>query len=197
MRNMCLEADLGSDVLWVTIEKYSLFLSHGKTGMEAFLLYAHLMFTCLRQGTNIVKANDVYLRRGLHLGKKRLLAAKNLLKELGLVEKVIRRDKKGQITGQYLKIRFSVHSHPKRPVGSNANNQQKNAKTPVYDPLSPQASNAAGGCETTNALTNKSKCLNEKENAYGSDSNSSGCGDSEHPGPSEEEIFSALKEVPA
>ena len=159
------KTDLNGDILWVTIGKYKLFLSHGKTGVDAMGLYMHLMFTGLRQATNQVLANDFYLCKGLSLGRKRLAAAKKLLRKLELIESVTRRNDLGQIVAQYLKISFSVQTPKKGLLDQHAKNRQMGDQNRVFDPVSPQASLATRGCGTTNALTKKGKCLNEKRNA--------------------------------
>lgn len=101
--NISIEFD--GDQIFVTVSKYKLFLSRGKIGMDAYLLYSHYIFTARLQKTQSVWANNTYVREGLHWGKERLLKAKKLLKELQLIEIVQKKDDKGKFSKSYIKVK--------------------------------------------------------------------------------------------
>jgi hypothetical protein len=152
VKNIKTECD--GDLIFVTVAKYKLFLSYGKIGIDAYVLYSHLMFTARLQGTNQVKAKDIYLRAGLEWGEKRVKRAKRLLYDLNLIELIRVRDNKGIFTDSYLRVEtrttpFEIKSVENQSTGSVA--------TPV--------DSHPGGNEEQ-MLKRKSKCLNEKVNTY-------------------------------
>ena len=98
--------DKDQDIMPVTVGLYRQFLAHGQIGMEALILYLHLIFTARLQETYQVKADDVYLRNGLHIGVQKLKRLKSLLHELRLIEYVQRRDRFGQMTCRYIRVKF-------------------------------------------------------------------------------------------
>jgi hypothetical protein len=100
--NISIESD--NDLIFVTVAKYKLFFSYGEVGLDAYLLYSHLMFTARTQKTNSVWANNTYLRGGLHWGKDRLNKAKNLLFDLGLINQVEKRGEGGKFEGHYIEV---------------------------------------------------------------------------------------------
>ncbi len=103
------------DLIFITVAKYEMFLSMGAEGRDAKDLYEHLMYTARRQGTNQVKAKDIYLKKGLNWGSERLRKAKNLLKELGLMEVVQERDEKGHFKNGYIKVKAATLETVTRP----------------------------------------------------------------------------------
>jgi hypothetical protein len=145
--NISVEAD--GDIVFVTIAKYKLFLSYGKIGMDAYLLYSHLIFTARLQKTNCVKANNIYIRTGLKWTKERLRKAKNLLNDLNMIETIKRRDKKGLITGWYIEVKTKTTSF----------------EIESSDLISRGVDIQRGGKQTPNALT-KNQMLKQEKNAY-------------------------------
>lgn len=132
--------DVEHDILFLTVSKYKLFLSHGKNGMDALTLYLHLMFTARLQKTNCVKANNIYIRQGLNWTKERLRKAKNLLFDFDLVSQIQRKDKKtGKFTGFYLEIKTKTSF----------------LELKTSDLKTSHVENQTGGFLTSNALTNK------------------------------------------
>ncbi len=77
--------EIDGDILFITVAKYKLFLSYGKKGADALMLYLHYMFTARMQQTNSVWANNSYVREGLNWSRDRLKDAKKLLSQLGLI----------------------------------------------------------------------------------------------------------------
>jgi len=92
------------DIIPLTVGTYRLFLAKGQLGMEALLLYVHLMFTARLQETPKVKATDSYLRNGLQVGVVKLKKLKSFLKSLGLIEYVNRRGEDGRYEEIYIQV---------------------------------------------------------------------------------------------
>ncbi len=144
--NIGIEVD--GDVIFITVAKYKLFLSYGKIGMDAYLLYSHLMFTARLQKTQSVKAKDIYLRQGLHWGTDRLRKAKQLLIELELINPIQRRAVDGQFDESYIEV--------------------KTRRTPFeIEPATLETGALeTGSRETTNKCLNEEvKCFNEEVKA--------------------------------
>lgn len=135
--NISIEAD--NDLIFVTVAKYKLFFSYGEVGLDAYLLYSHLMFTARTQKTNSVWANNTYLRGGLHWGKDRLNKAKNLLFDLGLINQVEKRDEQGKFEGHYIEVatKKSPFEFKEEMLSSDLQNHQW---------VQPPVGEAAGGC---------------------------------------------------
>lgn len=102
-----IKIDAKGDIIFLTVGKYELFLSKGKVGMDAYLMYSHLMYTGRLQATNQVWATNSYIKNGLKWGEDKLRNAKNLLKELGLIEQIEQtpdKENKGKFNKPYIKI---------------------------------------------------------------------------------------------
>ncbi len=152
IENISIEKD--DDIIFITVAKYKLFLSYGKIGMDAYMLYSHLMFTARLQETNQVKAKDIYIRQGLEWGSDRLLKTKNLLIDLGLIELIQKRDEQGKFENAYIKI------HAKK-TPFEIEDITRNTPNPRTDkPVSGQTRERVPG---TKCLNEKDKCLNEKD----------------------------------
>lgn len=143
-----IEADY--DIIFTTVAKYKLFMSYGKIGMDAYLLYSHLMFTARLQKTNKVFANNTYLRQGLNWSKEKLQKAKNLLYDLNLIKTKQRKDKAGKFCGNYIEVQ--TKTSPFEFTGGMEN------RTPV----------SGGKC-----LNEKDKCLNNSSKEELNDSEES------------------------
>lgn len=85
----------------ITIEK--LFKQENLNGL---LLYIFYYKTAKWQKTNQIKANDTYVKKCLHWGSDKLKNAKELLKQLDLIEVIQNRNEKNQIDGWYIKIKY-------------------------------------------------------------------------------------------
>lgn len=146
--------DIEEDIIFLTVGKYKLFMSHGATGRDAKSLYEHLMFTAKMQKTNQVKATNSYLKKGLCMGDEKIRKAKKLLLDLGLITLVEKRDKQGKFTEHYIKV------HAK--TVPNEVKEEKN------DPETLKSSSGKTHLsETRNKCFNeKEKCLNEKDKIY-------------------------------
>jgi hypothetical protein len=142
----------------ITFGKYGLFLhlsnkdQNKKRGYniawDAYLIYQHLIYTGIMQKTNSVWANNTYIANGLNITSERVRQAKNLLKDMGLIEyqkdQKKEKDEKGLFAKQYIKV-ITV--------------------TPLsHSPLNPLTAQTA-----TNALSNKENALSNKENIESKD----------------------------
>lgn len=141
------------DIIFVTVSKYKLLLSHGTIGLDAYVLYSHYMFTARLQESNIIKATRKYVKTGLSWGNDRFYKAKNLLIGLGLISEVERQNGYKYIQVRTKTVPFetadgvSVETGGVSPLGQGG--------CPI---------NGQGGVsvETVNALTNNIKCLNKE-----------------------------------
>jgi hypothetical protein len=104
-----------ADIIFITVKKYKFFFAEKKSGgIDALLLYLHLMFTARVQETASVYAKDSYLRKGLGFGEKRLKRAKAFLHKANLIEYKQSRDSSGLFEEKYIIVKIS----DKLPVGS-------------------------------------------------------------------------------
>jgi hypothetical protein len=149
-----IKTEVDGDLIFVTVAKYKLFLSYGKIGMDAYLLYSHLIFTARLQQTNQVKATNLYLRQGLCWTKERLSKAKNLLYDLSLIETIKTRDEFNKFTGAYIKVKTKTTPFEIEQI-------KKNKQEIVQEPEKPDCGNPGVRFSTTNALT-KNKMLKQK-----------------------------------
>ena len=97
--------DIEDELLWITVSKYALFMSHGKTGIDSLALFMHYQFTARIQKTNSVWANDVYCRQGLEWGRDRFERAKCLLLDLGIIEIIKTKKENGDFGKAYIKVK--------------------------------------------------------------------------------------------
>jgi len=148
--NVGIEAD--GDLIFTTVAKYKLFLSYGTIGSDAYLLYSHLMFTARLQKTNQVMAKDMYIRQGLGWGAKRLLKAKKLLIQLGLIEKIQKFKENGDFDGQYIKVK---------------------TKTTPFEIESVEENSATleSATRQTRSTLSSNKCFNEKDKCFNEEVN--------------------------
>ena len=150
LKNTIIERDVEHELIWITVSKYALFMSYGRTGIDAKSLYEHYQFTSILQKTNSVKALDTYCRQGLDWGRERFEKAKNLLIDLGLITIKQTRGERGHFGTTYVKV------HTKRvelePIDIHRLSENR------------QADLTASGKTTTNALTNNINALTNNLN---------------------------------
>ncbi|OHE63871.1 MAG: hypothetical protein A2001_01535 [Treponema sp. GWC1_61_84] len=96
--------DKDQDIIPITVGLYRLFLQAGACGQEAQALYMHLIFTARLQETQQVRANNVYLSRGLGWGLARIKAAKAWLADAGLIQYVRARGEGGKLGEVYIRL---------------------------------------------------------------------------------------------
>ena len=77
-----------------------------KYGADAIALYMFYYYTAKWQKTNQPKATNSFCLNGLGWGAMRFRRAKRILRNNDLIEDVFAKDKKGKITGWYIKINY-------------------------------------------------------------------------------------------
>ena len=146
--------DVEGDILFITVAKYKLFLSYGKKGADALMLYLHYMFTARIQATNSVWANNSYIREGLDWSRDRLKDAKKLLIQLELIEQKQEKTTDGTFGKPYVVVKTKTTPFEINKIEDKSTGVLKNR--PPVQPL--------GGKKDTNALTNKRNALTKKAN---------------------------------
>lgn len=139
------------DIVFVTVSKYRMFWKHGAAGLDALHLYLHLIFTCRLQHTNIIKANNIYLQKGLYWGKERTLKAKSLLYDFDLIKQIERKNNKGQFEGTYIVVKTTTCAFELEELSLNE----------LSGGLETGGLETGGRLEETNALT-KNKMLKQR-----------------------------------
>lgn len=82
---------------------------------DCVALYMFFYKTAKWQQTKSIKANDVYIRKCLGWGAKRVTTTKELLQDAGLIRKVARR-KNGKITGHFIEVAYLLHQNTPNPL---------------------------------------------------------------------------------
>lgn len=139
--------DVADDLLVVnraTVER----LFEAERAVDCLALYMFYYKTAKWQGTNRPKAADIYVRKCLGWGQTRLAAAKQELKELGLVD-VIRGTKAGKVAGWYVEVKYIVSS-------------KKLAENEAKLTPGPEVPSASNWCADNKCLKTKDKCLKTK-----------------------------------
>jgi hypothetical protein len=124
-----MKSEIVDDIIYTTVSKYELFYSYDKVGQDAFLLWNHLQYTARKQGVFSVFAEDIYLKKGLKMGIKRLKPAKALLVKLGLIKYNRKRDEKGKFIGKYIQVFASTGVKNDTGGKRHAPSQHTNTKT--------------------------------------------------------------------
>ena len=123
---------------------------------DCIALYVFYYKTAKWQKTNIIKANDEYIKKSLKWGTKKILTTKQALKEAGLID-IVQRRKDGKIEGWYIKISYIVKQKKIEDIkitvedidlSNNSQNQQ--------------VDKATSGFQETNALKEYIKCLKKE-----------------------------------
>ena len=94
------------DLIYMTVSFYEMMREEDPSG-DALELYWHLVYTARRQQTNQVWADEIYLRRGLGMGEKKVKRAKGILHRLGIIEYIKTREN-GRFTKQYILIKKNI-----------------------------------------------------------------------------------------
>ena len=123
---------------------------------DCIALYVFYYKTAKWQKTNIIKANDEYIKKSLKWGTKKILTTKQALKEAGLID-IVQRRKDGKIEGWYIKISYIVKQKKIEDIKITvedidlSNNYQNQ-----------QVDKATSGFQETNALKEYIKCLKKE-----------------------------------
>ena len=123
-----------------------------------YLFYCH---TAMYQKTNQVWATSSFVQKGLKIGKIKFNRAKKQLLKYGLIEDVLKRDKKNRkIKKHYIKINFIWKEKTVQQLLKIKNHTPENNPidtknhTPVFSPVDNQPTNALSVL-ILNALSNK------------------------------------------
>jgi hypothetical protein len=100
------EFELEKQLVILSTPTINKLLSLDKAGVDALTLYVFYYHTAKWQETNQPKATPNYCMKGLKWGEDRFKRADKILRDLQLVEKVIQRDKKGKITGWFVRLNY-------------------------------------------------------------------------------------------
>ena len=82
---------------------------------DCVALYMFFYKTAKWQGNRSIKANDVYIRKCLGWGAKRVTTAKQRLEDAGMIKKVARR-KNGKIVGHFIEVAYLLHQNTQKPL---------------------------------------------------------------------------------
>ena len=82
---------------------------------DCVALYMFFYKTAKWQGNRSIKANDVYIRKCLGWGAKRVTNAKQRLEDAGMIKKVARR-KNGKIVGHFIEVAYLFHHNTRKPL---------------------------------------------------------------------------------
>lgn len=104
-------------------------------------LYTFYYYTAKWQKTNHPKCTDNYIKKGLKWGISRIQNAKTVLKNLGLIQTIQRRDKKGKVIGWYIKMNYLWRNITLNEYGIIQNTQKQ------------QVDETTSGKQETNALS--------------------------------------------
>lgn len=96
---------LEEEIIMVTTETIHKLFSY-ENGSDVVALYMFYHKQCKMQGTNQSFSTGDFVKKGMKWGNVRFLSAKAILKELGLIEDIVKRDDKGQVEGWYVKLNF-------------------------------------------------------------------------------------------
>lgn len=97
--------ELFAETTIVTNSTLDNLFSEKKHGANALTLYMFYIRMGKKQSTNQPYATDKFCRKGLRWGKDKLKSAKALLQKYNLIESIQRRDEKGRIVGNYIRVR--------------------------------------------------------------------------------------------
>jgi hypothetical protein len=106
----------------ITVGVYKAFLKREKDGIEALAVYQHLLFTYSLQHTNQIWATDEYIAKGIHIGLVKVRKCKSILKSMGLIDYIQKRDKGSRFGKTYILLHLlpnpGAGSTEKRPAST-------------------------------------------------------------------------------
>ena len=113
---------------------------------DCLALYMLYYITCQMQNTNIIKANDSYVKKSLHWGLQKIKKIKTILQEKDLIE-IVQRRQQGKIQGWYINVKHYVNEIVKE-------NDEKIVLNRHFEYSKPQVDLTTGGKQETNAYYN-------------------------------------------
>jgi len=159
-KNHCIDNDgLVEDQLIIFTQSTLDLIFAQKNPAELHGLYTFYLRQAKRQKTNQPWATDQFTRQGLNWGRDKLEKVQDQLMELGLIQKVKRRNEKGQFVGWYIRLRYKMRQQTEDKYINEVVNESS-----IQLSENPQVDKPTCGQPTTNAYSDNNK------NAY-SDNN--------------------------
>lgn len=121
-------------------------MNRAKNGWDMLMLYFAYIEQGRIQATNQSWSTDVFMIKKMWRGKERFGNAKRWLKQLWLIEIVVKKDDMGKVVKHYVKTNFIVNNS-NIPVETTITIENQNLATPV------------SGEQGTNAWSIENKCL--------------------------------------
>ena len=107
-----------NELFWITSYTYDRIMEEWwKNWPDAFALYFKLMKQARIQQTNQTYTLNEFLRNWMGRWADRLRNAKNILKNLGLVDDINIQDEKGKITWHYVRVNYLIDENKVRTSG--------------------------------------------------------------------------------
>lgn len=95
--------------------------------LGALGLYFFYLYTAKWQNTWTLKATTNYAQKGLGMSKAKVIEAKKILTELGLIKDFQRINKQGQVSGHYIKLLTPANQRARGGESQRVDNQDTNA----------------------------------------------------------------------
>ncbi len=127
-----------------------------KNWPDALALYFRYIQQTKMQMTNTTLSHDSFLMQWLWWAKSRFYSAKKILQDKWFIEQVVRKNKEWKVDWWYVKVNFIMNINHSPNIDIVAWEKDKN-----HNPKNPDS-----GKTETNALYNKYKSFNNKENIY-------------------------------
>lgn len=141
---------------------------------ELWALYSFYAYTSKWQETRQPKATVSYVAKGMKWDRKKVMKYRLKLKELGLIEDVIRKDNVGKILGHYVKINYVLNEDSTKDIlvelrkkfhSPDDGDSGKTSKN-FHSPKKPQCgSSHSVGISSPNAYNNKEMLSTNSLNA--------------------------------
>lgn len=138
---------LQNDIVWITyytIHKMNKYKNAG----DMLMLYFAYMEQGRIQGTNQTRSTDIFMQKKLWWWKDRFWSSKRWLKQLWLIEVVVKKDAMWVVLKHYVKTNFMINSG-EIPVDTTRTLDSQTVGCPD------------GGKQETNAWSIKDKCLKD------------------------------------
>lgn len=94
---------------------------------DCIALYVFYYKTAKWQNTNIIKANDTYIKKSLKWGMTKIRNTKQSLKENGLID-IVQRRKDGKISGWYVKVSYMINPKNINDIKIQVDNESNNTQ---------------------------------------------------------------------
>lgn len=146
--------DIADDLL--IINKYTIDRLYSLDNCaDCIALYVFYYKTAKWQKTNLIKANDTYVKNSLKWGKTKIQKTKETLKNQGLIS-IVQRRKDNKISGWYIEVHYIMSEKRKEDIRVRVEKEESN------NPQNVQVANSTCSSEDTNALRKHIKCLENK-----------------------------------